>query len=127
MAPEIHEENPYDGERIDVFALGIILFVMMTSNIPFKVADKRSDRLYQFITMEKEHFFWKLHGRYLPEGEEYFSAEFRDLFERMMRYNPAERLTINEILAHPWYQQETCTGEEVIAEMNNRLAMRIAA
>ena len=127
MAPEIHEEKPYDGKRVDVFALGIILFVMMTSNTPFKVADRRSDKLYQLITTKREFFFWRIHGRHLPEGEEYFSAEFRDLFERMMRYKPAERLTIAEILAHPWYQQEASTGEEAIAEMNNRLAMRIAA
>ena len=56
----------------------------------------------------------------MPEGKEYFSAEFRDLFERMMRYIPEERLTIDEILAHSWYQQEACTREEAIAEMNNR-------
>jgi len=40
-----------------------------------------------------------------------------------MRYNPAERLTIDEILAHPWYQQDACISEEAIAEMNNRKAM----
>ena len=123
MAPEIHEKKTYDGERVDVFALGIILFIMMAQNPPFRVADRRSDKLYQFITMEKEKFFWKLHGRQLPEGEEYFSAEFRDLFEKMMRYNPAERLTIAEILAHPWYQQDACTKDEAKAELNKRKAM----
>jgi serine/threonine protein kinase len=39
----------------------------------------------------------------MPEGEEYFTAEFRDLFEKMMSYDPEERLTIAEIVNHPWY------------------------
>ena len=127
MAPEIHEKKSYDGERVDVFALGIILFIMMAQNPPFRVADKRADKLYQFMSMGKEKFFWKLHGRNLPEGEDYFSAEFRDLFEKMMRYNPQERLTIAEILQHPWYQNDACSREEAVAELTRRREMIQAA
>lgn len=46
MAPEIHEKRTYNGEKVDLFALGIILFILMSKNPPFKVADKRVDRLY---------------------------------------------------------------------------------
>jgi len=46
------------------------------------------------MSMGKEKFFWKLHGRQVPEGEEYFSVEFRDFFEKLMRYDPNERPTI---------------------------------
>jgi len=30
MAPEIHLRKPYNGEAVDVFASGIILFIMFT-------------------------------------------------------------------------------------------------
>ena len=30
MAPEIHLRKPYQGERVDLFACGIILFIMVT-------------------------------------------------------------------------------------------------
>ena len=30
MAPEIHLNQPYDGQKVDVFAAAIILFVMVT-------------------------------------------------------------------------------------------------
>jgi serine/threonine protein kinase len=63
MAPEIHEKKTYDGKKVDITAAGIILFILMAQNPPFRVADKRQDRLYQFISQQKEHFFWKLHGR----------------------------------------------------------------
>lgn len=94
MAPEIHEKKTYNGEKVDLFALGIILFILMSKNPPFRVADKRVDRLYQFLVSGKESFFWKLHGRQLEEGEAYFSPEFRDLFQKLMRYDPVERPSI---------------------------------
>jgi len=94
MAPEIYERRPYDGERVDVFALGVTMFIMMTRNPPFGAANRLNDRLYNLISTDNLAAFWRIHGGQLPEGEEYFSAEFRDLFEKMTRYNPEERLTI---------------------------------
>jgi len=46
MAPEIHEKRPYDGERVDVFALGVILFIMMTQYPPFRAANRQEDIYY---------------------------------------------------------------------------------
>ena len=37
MAPEIFEWNVIDGSSIDVWALGVILFKMITSQFPFSV------------------------------------------------------------------------------------------
>jgi len=52
MAPEIHERRPYDGERVDVFALGVTLFIMMTRNSPFGAANRLNDRLYNLISTD---------------------------------------------------------------------------
>jgi len=35
MAPEIHEEKPYNGRQVDLFSLGIILFIMVAQSPPF--------------------------------------------------------------------------------------------
>jgi serine/threonine protein kinase len=53
MAPEIHERKTYSGEKVDIFALGIILFIMIAQNPPFGVADKRKDKLYLFFISGK--------------------------------------------------------------------------
>lgn len=79
----------------------------------------------------KENFFWKLHERQL-QTTGFFSAEFKDLFERMMRYEPSERLPISEIIKHPWFNGEVdhndekgqtggnMTAEEVFNELDSR-------
>jgi len=35
MAPEIHARKAYNGISVDLFALGIILFIMLSKNPPF--------------------------------------------------------------------------------------------
>lgn len=37
MAPEIHENRPYKGEAVDVFASGVILFILKSQNPPFRI------------------------------------------------------------------------------------------
>lgn len=40
MAPEIHKcqntkEQPYQAEKTDIFALGVVLFALVVGNLPF--------------------------------------------------------------------------------------------
>lgn len=41
MAPEQHLGRVYQGEKVDVFALGVILFVMMSMHPPFNAASPK--------------------------------------------------------------------------------------
>lgn len=43
MAPEIHEGKPYKGNTTDIFALGVILFVMVTGVMPFDQRATKTD------------------------------------------------------------------------------------
>ena len=36
MAPEIIEARPYKGTSVDIFALGVTLFAMVTGVMPFE-------------------------------------------------------------------------------------------
>lgn len=87
MAPEIPTKN-YDGAKCDIFASGVILFIMYAGNPPFEKA-LPNDPYYKLLKDKKFDTFWKAHSRRRPVN--YFSEEFKDLFGRMVAYNPAER------------------------------------
>jgi len=40
MAPEIKEGKTYDGKQIDMFSIGVILFIIIQGIFPFKEAKK---------------------------------------------------------------------------------------
>lgn len=76
--------QPYGGKEQDVWALGILLYTIIYKENPFYSVDEIMDR--------------DLRVPYIV------SDESIDLIRRMLNRKVAERLTIEEVLAHPWCQ-----------------------
>lgn len=51
MAPEIYAKITYDGRKVDVFALGVILSVLVKGTMPFRSA-QYNDPYYSIFIME---------------------------------------------------------------------------
>lgn len=102
MAPEIHARKPYNGASVDLFACGIILFIMFTQHPPFTKAEP-SDPFYRLLCANRADLFWKAHSKNKPNGLDFFSEDFRNLITSMLQYDPAHRLSMAEVKAHPWY------------------------
>jgi len=102
MAPEIHARKPYSGASVDLFASAIILFIMFTQHPPFTKAEP-SDPFYRLLCANRADLFWKAHSKNKPNGMEFFSEDFRNLITSMLQYDPAHRLSMAEVKAHPWY------------------------
>lgn len=97
MAPEIILGGSYEGSIIDLFAAGIILFVMLTRRPPFVSANPKDETsAYRLLAVGQGAVFWQLHAQ-AENGEDIYSAEFKDLFEKMMTLKPSKRLSIEEI------------------------------
>jgi len=89
----------YDAYKNDIFSLGVVLFIIVSGFKPFKVAQKM-DNLYRHIWKGDYESYWtniqnKMNGENLSE-------EFKDLFNRLVCFEPEKRLTISEIETHPW-------------------------
>mmetsp|Transcript_36242 Transcript_36242/g.41287 ORF Transcript_36242/g.41287 Transcript_36242/m.41287 type:complete len:444 (+) Transcript_36242:195-1526(+) len=114
-APEITNkwEWAYCGEMADVFSAGALLFVMMMKGPPFG-SSHDSDPYYKRLVNNPEAF-WKIFGHETP------SPEFKDLFEKMTKRNPGDRIPIPEIRAHAWYNQEIYSREEFPKVMRSRV------
>lgn len=61
MAPEIHENKPYMGKEVDLFAVGVILFILYAGHPPFNEATT-SDPYYKMLIRGETASFWSAHG-----------------------------------------------------------------
>lgn len=89
MAPEVIRQDPY-GVEVDIWALGVLLYELVHGITPFKNI-KRS-----FLRESKKSEDCPINF------ENHISNSFKDLIQRMLKNNPESRLTIEEILIHPW-------------------------
>ena len=121
MAPEIHSKAPYIGSSVDLFAAGIILFIFFTGHPPFNHA-KATDSYYGLICMNNHEKFWNFHSRKKPNGLKFFSAEFINLINAMLAFDPTQRPSIAEIKAHPWYKGDVPTHDQIKEEFLQRKA-----
>jgi len=120
MAPEIHSSKKYEGKSVDLFATAILLFILVSAHPPFKAANLY-DPLYKQIANKNYTVFWNYHSQHKPMG--FYSEEFKSLFNKMVAYDPKERLSSTEILAHPWLQGPCPSLEELQAEFGARKSL----
>ena len=117
IAPEIILNKPYDGKQVDLFALFKINFIMLTSFPPFNHAMK-SDLYYEKF-LSNPRIYWKLISKIL-KNKNFFSKEFIDLTTKMLSFDPKDRLSLDEVLKHPWFKGPIATQKEAIKEFKKR-------
>ncbi|XP_060650684.1 peripheral plasma membrane protein CASK isoform X4 [Drosophila nasuta] len=90
MAPEVVTRRLY-GKGCDVWGAGVMLHVLLSGRLPFLGSGVR---LQQSISR----------GRLSFEAPEWksISANAKDLVMKMLAANPHHRLSITEVLEHPW-------------------------
>jgi serine/threonine protein kinase len=97
-APEILSEREYDGQLADVWSLGVVLYSMLTSSLPWASSNQT-----QIINQ-------------ICSGEFYLSpilsTETHYLVTKMMSVGPASRPTMAQISKHPWgYDELLASGQ----------------
>ncbi|KAJ3205478.1 hypothetical protein HDU82_005171 [Entophlyctis luteolus] len=101
--PELLHDAPIpaahlDGRAADVFALGIVLFMLLNESgeLPRVVKSVKSGRIgYEALLREDSGFF--------PfDSLNDIDADGVSLLDGMCMVDPARRLTIEQVLAHPW-------------------------
>jgi len=92
MSPEIYnDQHPFDGHAVDIWAVGVILYVMLTGGYPWNRASDLD-----------ESFRNRLQELSNPNLAELLSVDAVNLLERMFASNPNHRLSLDQIRDHPW-------------------------
>jgi len=58
MAPEIISEEPYSGESVDIFAMGVTLFCMSAGFPPYYKKAWKLDPYYKYYVENRIARYW---------------------------------------------------------------------
>lgn len=88
-APEVLLGLGYDGPAADIWSFGVLLYAMVTGSLPFTA--RHIPQLVQKIVA----------GVYRMPS--FLSPLCKHLLSGILRVNPRDRMTIDEIINHPWW------------------------
>jgi len=113
MAPEIISNTKYT-EKADIFAAGVILFIMLAGFPPFQNAIP-SDWWFDKLKKKKYKLFWMAHERTAS-----FSKEAKEILQDMLAPTEATRLDVNQVRQTAFYNAQHLTPKELKEELKKR-------
>jgi serine/threonine protein kinase len=104
-AYETYSEDEPNGKYTilsDIFSIGYMIYMMLTGLRPFDLANE-SDPVYQLIMQERYAEFWQYCDQQHQarwNSSRFISLRMKVLVESMIRHNPAERFTVDNIVEY---------------------------
>ncbi|KAJ3090583.1 hypothetical protein HK102_003289 [Quaeritorhiza haematococci] len=92
-SPEIIKGIKYDGHLADIWSCGVILYALLTGNLPFD-----DENIRRLLSKVKSGMY------YIPD---HVSPPAKDLIKRMLVVDPAKRITMKEIMTHCWFTSQS--------------------
>eukprot|EP01113_Clastostelium_recurvatum_P032458 TRINITY_DN4177_c0_g1_i1.p1 TRINITY_DN4177_c0_g1~~TRINITY_DN4177_c0_g1_i1.p1 ORF type:complete len:718 (+),score=162.91 TRINITY_DN4177_c0_g1_i1:287-2440(+) len=91
-SPEVVMGLKYAGTGADIWSCGVILYALLTGKLPFD-----DDNIRKLLSKVKAGVFT------MPQ---FLHKDAQDLITRMLTADPAKRITMAEVKAHPWYNMD---------------------
>jgi aurora kinase len=87
LPPEMIEKKAHN-QRVDLWCLGILTFEFCVGAPPFE-SERQEETCKKIIGLDFE----------FPK---FLSDEVKELIEKLLQRNPKNRITLDEVLIHPW-------------------------
>ena len=110
VSPEVIKKYPYN-EKVDIWGLGVLIFELVFGYAPFSSTFNEE----RFNNIKAGKINW-------PKdlGDE--NKDLKDLIEKILRVDPKERISLDEIENHPWLR-ETYLNMKVKKKTNETFEM----
>ena len=92
IAPEVLKSRSYDGTKVDLFSIGVMLFVIIKGQFPHGPKILK-DKYHAMIRQKNyETYFRAVDGTSLSSG-------FKELIVALLAYNPSDRPSLEDVRA----------------------------
>lgn len=95
-SPELLEGYGY-GDSVDIWGIGIILFMLLTGKYPFDGSSRKS-------------IFKRIKNKHIDYNRFNLSETEIHLLKRLLCKNPRYRMKLDDIPKHPWFRQHHDTS-----------------
>ncbi|XP_042350115.1 serine/threonine-protein kinase SIK1 isoform X2 [Plectropomus leopardus] len=100
-APEVFEGKEYEGPQLDIWSLGVVLYVLVCGSLPF--GGLSLPALRQRVT----------EGRFrIPF---FMSQDCENLIRKMLVVDPARRITVAQIKQHRWMLADPTAAHQTLS------------
>eukprot|EP00903_Cladosiphon_okamuranus_P006192 g6089.t1 len=114
LAPEMLQRESYSKE-VDVWALGVIVFVLLCGCLPF---DDDSKKLNQAGAFQK--FVLRF-----PGWAQKLSPGAKDLLSKLLTVTPRARFTAKQALEHPWVTGKAAAADHFLESPRTLRKLRV--
>jgi len=110
-SPEVISGKLYGGTEVDVWSCGVILYALLCGSLPFDDENIKS----LFVKIKNGVYTIPSH----------VSPGARDIIEKMLVVDPLKRITIPQVMQHPWYRTNLPVYLSLSAEQQIESEQRI--
>ena len=110
LAPEIINKQGHD-EHVDIWCIGVLLFELMAGFSPWQGEDVQTVR----YNISRLKIRW-------PRD---MDRDAMDLISKILKYNPEERLSLRQILAHPFFTKFFPNASSCLIKPDNNTQYRV--
>lgn len=125
-APEIRKGVCKDFFAADIYSMGIILYVMKTRGFPLAELSKCQSETLNEKNFEEECLDLLRSHREVSKRKNGFTESFQLLMDGMLRKDPAQRFSIQDIKSSTWYNEPVFDKKNLKIEME-RIYERLCA
>lgn len=113
-APELVTRTCQKPQAADIYSAAIILFLLKSGGVLPHSETQRYNSLDLFdLMINHNDVFWAKHREIQRRSASFFDEDFKALFNGMVKFNPKERITIQQIKASNWYNGPVYSQEEL--------------
>lgn len=117
LAPEVvARDDAFDGFSVDLWASGVILFVMLVGLAPFSTAHPCDKRFTMIANGNLKEMLYNLD---IPMSE-----EACDLLQNMFWREPERRLSLAQVMQHPWVLGKQFLASESSTQSTSSLSSK---